>query len=64
MLVLTRKDQESIQIGDDILIEVLMCKQGICKIGITAPKDINIVRTELTRHKKEKEMNHEASGNC
>ena len=50
MLVLTRKAGEQIQIGDDITVEVMCIKRGGCpavRIGITAPGELNIVRTEL-----------------
>ncbi|MET3697650.1 carbon storage regulator CsrA [Bacillus oleivorans] len=47
MLVLTRKNGESIQIGDDIEITILSVKNDQVKIGIKAPKDIEIVRKEI-----------------
>lgn len=47
MLVLTRRRGESIQIGPEITIRVLDVKGGQIRLGIEAPKDSNIVRTEL-----------------
>ncbi len=47
MLILTRIPEESIEIGDDIVISVLEVRGKQVKIGITAPKHINIRRTEL-----------------
>ena len=47
MLVLSRKADESIVIGDDIIIKVISIEKGIVKLGISAPKDISIVRSEL-----------------
>ena len=47
MLILTRKTQESIIIGDDIEVIVLGVQGGQVKIGIEAPKDIKILRDEL-----------------
>lgn len=47
MLVLTRKNGESIKIGDDIEITILSVKNDQVKIGINAPKDIEIVRKEI-----------------
>lgn len=48
MLVLTRKLEESIQIGDDIQIKILSIGQGgQVKLGITAPRDVVILRQEL-----------------
>ena len=47
MLILTRKAGESIKIGDDVTIEVLSMSGSNVKIGIDAPKTINILRKEL-----------------
>ncbi len=47
MLVLTRKKDEAIRIGDNIVIKIISCdKQGV-RIGIEAPGDITILREEL-----------------
>ena len=51
MLVLSRKENESIKIGD-IVITLLNCQKGRARIGIEAPKDIHILRTELEYHSK------------
>jgi carbon storage regulator len=47
MLVLSRKSGESIKIGDDIEITILSTKNDQIKIGIKAPKTLEIFRTEL-----------------
>ena len=47
MLVLTRRVGESIQLGDNITVRVLGAKGGQIRLGFDAPKDTNIVRTEL-----------------
>ncbi|MBP1947977.1 carbon storage regulator CsrA [Virgibacillus litoralis] len=47
MLVLTRKQNESIQIGDDIEIKVLAIEGDQIKLGIDAPKSIDIHRKEV-----------------
>ncbi|SDQ25254.1 carbon storage regulator, CsrA [Virgibacillus subterraneus] len=47
MLVLTRKQNESIQIGDDIEIKVLAIDGDQIKLGIDAPKSIDIHRKEV-----------------
>jgi carbon storage regulator len=49
MLVLTRKRSESIQIGDDILVTVLEFRGGTVRLGIAAPKEIPVHRTELLK---------------
>ncbi len=47
MLVLTRKTNESIKIGDDIEITILSVSGEQIKIGIEAPKHIEIHRKEI-----------------
>lgn len=47
MLVLSRKVGEKIVIGDTIVLEVLEIRGTKIRLGITAPKDVNILRGEL-----------------
>lgn len=47
MLVLSRKAGERILIGDDVVISVVRIGPNTVKIGIEAPRDMNIVREEL-----------------
>ncbi|MGG4037821.1 carbon storage regulator CsrA [Heyndrickxia ginsengihumi] len=47
MLILTRKKGESIQIGDDIEITIAAIQGEQVKIGINAPKHIEIHRKEI-----------------
>ncbi len=47
MLVLTRKLDESIQLGNDIKITVLRIKGNTVRIGIEAPRDVRVIRSEL-----------------
>ncbi|KEZ52142.1 carbon storage regulator CsrA [Metabacillus indicus] len=47
MLVLTRKTGEAIKIGDDIEISVISISGDQVKIGINAPKNIDIHRKEI-----------------
>ncbi len=47
MLVLSRKQAESILIGGNIEITVLRIQGNVIRLGINAPKDITITRTEL-----------------
>ena len=47
MLVLTRKLNEAIQIGDDIEIKVLAIEGDQIKLGIGAPKSVDIYRKEI-----------------
>lgn len=47
MLVLNRKEGQSIRIGDDIRITVVEVDGGQVKIGIDAPKQVGIHRQEV-----------------
>ncbi|WP_112181903.1 MULTISPECIES: carbon storage regulator CsrA [Paraliobacillus] len=47
MLVLTRKVNETIKIGDDIELKVLGIDGDQIKLGIDAPKNIDIHRMEV-----------------
>ncbi len=48
MLVLARKKNESIVIGDGIEITVLKVKGNTVRLGINAPSDVKILRGELS----------------
>ncbi|UMZ74992.1 carbon storage regulator CsrA [Natranaerofaba carboxydovora] len=47
MLVLSRKEKESIIIGDDIEITLVKLEGDRVKVGIKAPKDVEIHRKEV-----------------
>jgi carbon storage regulator len=47
MLVLSRKTDESMFIGDDIKITVLDIRGGQVRLGITAPDSIKVHREEV-----------------
>ena len=47
MLVLTRKEDESIMIGDDIEVKVLDVKEHQVKLGIDAPRSVVVHRREV-----------------
>ena len=49
MLVLARKMDESILIGDNIYVKVISIEKGVVKLGIDAPSDVTIIREELAR---------------
>ncbi|HHW20824.1 MAG TPA: carbon storage regulator CsrA [Thermodesulfovibrio thiophilus] len=58
MLVLTRKSGQYIRIGDNIIIKIIDIDGSQIKIGIEAPKGIQIFRGEL--YEKLRESNIEA----
>ncbi|OXS77023.1 carbon storage regulator [Lysinibacillus sp. KCTC 33748] len=47
MLVLSRKKDESIMIGDQIEIKILAVEGEQIKIGIVAPKNVKVHRSEV-----------------
>ena len=47
MLVLARKLGESIVIADNITVKVVSVENGVVKLGIDAPREISIIRSEL-----------------
>ncbi len=49
MLVLSRKQNDSIFIGPDIEVTVLSVAGGRVKLGIQAPKSVPVIRSEMTR---------------
>ena len=46
MLVLTRRDGDSVRIGN-VVVKVLEIRKGKVRIGVEAPEDVDIVRGEL-----------------
>ena len=61
MLVLTRKQQEKIQIGDDIVITVLRTKGKTVRLGIEAPSSIPVLRGELAVRIREENLEMDSS---
>ncbi len=59
MLIIERTPDEAFRIGEDILVRILRVKGKKVIIGIDAPKNILILRTEL----EEKINDGEKSGN-
>lgn len=47
MLVLSRKEAQEIMIGEHIAVSIIKIRNGKIKIGIDAPKNINIMRAEI-----------------
>jgi carbon storage regulator len=49
MLVLTRRSGESVMIGDEVVITVLEVRGDVIRLGIRAPRDIQVHREEIYR---------------
>lgn len=47
MLILSRKAEQRIQIGEDIVLTVCEIRGETVRLGIEAPRDVRIVRDEL-----------------
>jgi carbon storage regulator len=47
MLILTRKEGESLRLGEDITVTVVSVKGGHVRIGITAPREVAVHREEI-----------------
>ena len=61
MLILTRKHNESIMVGDDIEIVVLEIKGEQIKLGVKAPDNVRVYRGEV--YKEIQIENREAAAN-
>ncbi len=49
MLVLTRRSGESVMIGDDVVITVLEVRGDVIRLGIRAPREVQVHREEIYR---------------
>lgn len=47
MLILSRKTDQQIKIGEDITLTIIEIKGDQVKIGVEAPKDIKVFRQEV-----------------
>lgn len=54
MLVLSRKVNDKIIINDSIVLQILKLSGNRIQIGILAPKDVSIRRSELPQKEPEK----------
>jgi len=47
MLVLSRRPGESITIGDDVVVTIISVAGGQVRLGISAPRNVQILREEV-----------------
>ena len=55
MLILTRKVGQKIMIGDDIVIDFLENNKGEIRVGVIAPKNVEVHREEVYWRLKDEE---------
>ena len=48
MLILTRREGESVLIGDEVTITVLRVKGNQVRLGVNAPKNVAVQREEIS----------------
>jgi carbon storage regulator len=53
MLVLSRRQDDKITIGDNIVITIVRIAPNQVRVGIEAPPEVNIVRNELLLNHQE-----------
>jgi len=53
MLVLSRKQQQQIKIGDQITVTIVKVKGNTVRVGIEAPRDVRVIRAELPKESDE-----------
>ena len=58
MLVLSRKVEQQIQIGEGIVITILQVKGNQVRIGIDAPRNVRVLRGELEPKAEEQVASH------
>ena len=55
MLIITRRVEEAIQIGDDVTVQVSRIKGNQVALAIDAPEDVKVLREELAPHPEDDE---------
>ncbi len=63
MLILTRKPTEVLRLGDDIKITILGVKGNQVRIGIEAPRELQVHREEIYLRIQQESLPEESIGN-
>ena len=53
MLVISRRVGEELHIGDDIVVRIVRIGPHAFRVGITAPKHVNVRRDDIAQHDDE-----------
>jgi len=62
MLILTRRVGETVIIGDEVQVTVLGVKGNQVRLGVTAPKDVAVHRSEIYDRIKKERAGEESGG--
>jgi carbon storage regulator len=62
MLILSRRPGESFTIGDDVVVTVVGVSGNQIRLGITAPREVRVLREEI--YKAMREENQAAAANA
>ncbi|WP_313739475.1 carbon storage regulator CsrA [Pseudomonas sp.] len=61
MLVFVREIGESLVIGDDIVIKLVDVKRGVVRLGVNAPRHVDVHRSEIYRRIQAQREENEVS---
>ena len=61
MLVLSRKFGQQFRVGDDVVITIVKVDRNSVRIGIDAPGEVPICRTELPQQARPRQIRVEAA---
>jgi carbon storage regulator len=62
MLILSRRPQETIRVGEEVTITVLAVEGNKVRLGITAPRHISVDREEVHERKQREAQAGEPDG--